>query len=183
VGSGQIVRTVVGSGQAETAFISAPLADFLGYSMRHARCSPQGMELETDGLEPLKEKVIGYAIEVHRVLGPGLLEAVYRDCLCVELHAANLKVDSERRVSLDYKGHRVTNGLKMDLVVEDRLVIEVKAVDRLHPVFQAQLITYLKLAGLPAGLLLNFNATTLTAGLKRVVHPDLYVRRVESDWT
>jgi GxxExxY protein len=88
-------------------------------------------------------------------------------------------VDSERRVSLDYKGHRITNGLKMDLVVDDCLVVEVKAVDRLHPVFHAQLITYLKLADLPAGLLMNFNGTTLCAGLKRVVHPELYVRRVE----
>ena len=139
------------------------------------------MQLPAEGLEPLKEKVIGCAIEVHRVLGPGLLEAVYRDCLCVELRAVNLRVDSERRVSLDYKGHRITNGLKMDLVVEDCLVVEVKAVDRLHPIFQAQLITYLKLADLPAGLLLNFNATTLCAGLKRVVHPELYVRRVEAD--
>jgi GxxExxY protein len=131
----------------------------------------------SEGLESLKEKVIGCAIEVHRVLGPGLMESVYRDCLCIELRAEKLRVDSERRVSFDYKGHRITNGLKMDLVVEDCLVVEVKAVDRLHPVFQAQLITYLKLAELPAGLLLNFNATTLCAGLKRLVHPDLYVRR------
>jgi GxxExxY protein len=137
------------------------------------------MQLQTEGLEPLKERVIGCAIEVHRVLGPGLMEAVYRDCLCIELRSANLRVDSERRVSLDYKGHRITNGLKMDLVVEDCLVVEIKAVDRLHPLFQAQLITYLKLAGLPAGLLMNFNETTLCAGLKRLVHPDLYLRRVE----
>ena len=133
-----------------------------------------------DGLEQLKEKVIGCAIEVHRVLGPGLLESIYRDCLAVELQIANLRADSERRVSLDYKGHRIANGLKIDLVVEDCLVVEVKAVDRMHPAVQAQVITYLKLAELPAGLLLNFNANTLCAGLKRVVHPELYVRRVEA---
>lgn len=132
----------------------------------------------SDVSEALKEQVIGCAIEVHRVLGPGLLERIYRDCLCIELRAGKLRVDCERPVSLDYKGHRITHGLKIDLVVEDCLVVEVKALDQLHPVHQAQVITYLKLSGFSAGLLMNFNATTLRAGLKRLVRPDLYVRRI-----
>ena len=127
--------------------------------------------------EALTEQVIGCAIEVHRVLGPGLMERIYRDCLCIELRAEKLRVDCERHVSIDYKGHRIANGLKIDLVVENCLVVEVKALDQLHPVHQAQVITYLKLSGFDDGLLMNFNATTLRAGLKRLTRPDLYVKR------
>ena len=128
-------------------------------------------------VDSLTEKIIGCAIEVHRAMGPGLLESIYRDCMLIELNEQKLRVVSERRVSVVYKGHRVGSGLIVDLMVEDRVIVEVKAVEQLHPVHSAQAITYLKLTGCPAALLLNFNATSLRAGLKRLVHPDLYVKR------
>jgi GxxExxY protein len=126
--------------------------------------------------EELTEKIIGCAIEVHRTLGPGLLESVYRECMIIEMRRQHLRVDSERHVPLTYKGHRIGSPLKLDLLVDDCIVVELKAVDRLHPVHLAQGITYLKLTGYPAGLLMNFNATTLKAGLKRLVHPDRYLK-------
>jgi GxxExxY protein len=127
-----------------------------------------------DDLESLKEQVIGCGIAVHRALGPGLLESIYRDCLSIELRAAGLTVERERCVAIQYRGQVVGAALKVDLVVENRLIVEVKAVERLHPVFSAQVLTYWKLTGFPIGLLMNFNNTTLKAGLKTLVHPDLY---------
>jgi len=131
-------------------------------------------------LDELTEKIIGAAIEVHRTLGPGLLESVYQECLIVELRRCQLHVDSERHVRLTYKGERIESQLKLDLLVEERVVVEVKAVDRLHPIHQAQVITYLKLIGCPAALLMNFNSIVLKSGLKRLDHPDLYVKNVFS---
>jgi GxxExxY protein len=128
-------------------------------------------------VEELTEKIIGCAIEVHRTLGPGLLESVYRECMIIEMRQQHLRVDSERHVPLTYKGHRIGSTLKLDLLVDDCIVVELKAVERLHPVHLAQGITYLKLTGYPAGLLMNFNATTLRAGLKRLDHPDRYVKK------
>ena len=136
-----------------------------------------GMTQVNVDIDALTEKVIGCAIEVHRILGPGLLESVYRECLIIELRAAGLHVESERRMAIDYKGHRVAEALRIDLLVEGRLVLELKAVERLHPIHQAQTITYLKLLELPAGLLLNFHAVTLKAGLRRVNHPDKHQTR------
>jgi GxxExxY protein len=128
----------------------------------------------TDSIDELTERIIACAIAVHTTLGPGLLESIYLDCLTIELVAAGLRVERNRSVPVMYRGQRVRDDLKLDLVVEGCIVIEVKAVDRLHPVHLAQLITYLKLTGFPAGLLMNFNATTLCGGLKRVDHPDRY---------
>lgn len=128
----------------------------------------------SDSLEALKEHVIGCGIAVHRTLGPGLLESIYRDCLTMELRAAGLDVERERRVSVRYRGHLVGAFLKIDLVVDRKLIVEVKAVEHLHPVFFAQVITYLKLTECPAGLLMNFNSTTLVSGLRTIVHPDLF---------
>lgn len=128
-------------------------------------------------LDALTEKVIGCAIEVHRTLGPGLLESVYRECMIIEMLGQHLSVQSERHVPLEYKGQRIKSQLKLDLLVEGCVVVELKAVDDLHPVHLAQVITYLKLTGYPAGLLMNFNSTTLRAGLKRLDHPDRYVRK------
>src|SRR5688500_1809776 len=93
-------------------------------------------------LEPLTKRIIGCAIEVHRNLGPGLLESVYQDCLLMELVDAELKVASGRTVPLVYKGRRLKDNLKLDLLVEECVVVELKAVDRMHPVYQAQVITY-----------------------------------------
>jgi GxxExxY protein len=128
----------------------------------------------SDDLEALKERVIGCAITVHRELGPGLLESMYQDCLAIELRLAGFAVERERRVHFQYRGQPVGAALKVDLVVDDRLIVEVKAVERLHPVHLAPVITYLKLTGVPTGLLMNFNATALRGGLRSAVHPDLY---------
>ena len=95
----------------------------------------------------------------------------------MELTLVGLSAEIERRVPVFYRGERVRGDLRLDILVEGRLVVEVKATERLHPVYQAQVITYLKLTGFPAGLLLNFNATTLRAGLKRLDHPDIYAQK------
>lgn len=97
--------------------------------------------------------------------------------MLVELKAEGLKIRTDRQIPLEYRGQRV-GSLKFDILVEECLIIEVKAVEQLHAIHSAQVITYLKLTGCPAGLLMNFNATTLKAGLRRLDHPDLYLKRV-----
>jgi GxxExxY protein len=123
-------------------------------------------------VEALTHEVIGCAIEVHRVLEPGLLESVYRECLTMELIDRHLLVKSEHRIPVSYKGRSIRSELKLDLLVEGCLVVELKSVERLHRIHLAQVITYLKLTGCPAGLLMNFNVTSLRTGLKRLTHPD-----------
>jgi GxxExxY protein len=135
------------------------------------------MSMTDDQIEALTETIIGCAIEVHKMLGPGLLESVYRDCLIVELRGSKFAVEIDRRVAIDYKGQRIRSKLIIDLLVEKCIVVELKAVESLHPVHKAQVITYLKLTGCPAGLLMNFNATTLRAGLRRLDHPDRYAKK------
>ena len=129
-------------------------------------------------IEPLTNKIIGCAIEVHRELGPGLLESVYQECLVLELQNAEIDVESDRRVPIEYKGRRLRGKLTLDLLVAGCIVVELKAVDHMHPVYLAQVITYLKLTGCPAGLLMNFNTASLRTGLRRLDHPDLHHRRV-----
>ena len=121
--------------------------------------------------------MIGCAIEVHRALGPGLLESVYAECLGLELTATGLAYESQTLVPLFYRGQRIHTGLRLDFLVDGCLVIELKAVERMNPLYLAQVITYLKLSGHPAGVLLNFNTTSLRSGLRRLEHPDLYRRR------
>jgi len=111
---------------------------------------------------------------VHSTLGPGLLESVYVECLVIDLRTSGLTVEIERRVPIVYRGEKIRTRLRVDLIVDGRLIVEIKAVERLHPVHQAQVITYLKLTGCPAGLLFNFNATSIRQGLKRLDHPDIY---------
>jgi GxxExxY protein len=129
-------------------------------------------------IDELTELVIGCAIAVHTTLGPGLLESIYKDCLFIELTLQGIQVSREHPVPIEYRGRRVRDDLKIDLFIDGRLVVEVKVADRLHPVHQAQVITYLKLTGCPAGLLLNFNATSLRAGLKRLDHPAIYAEKL-----
>ena len=129
-------------------------------------------------IDELTELVIGCAIAVHTALGPGLLESIYRDCLVIELTLAGIQVSREHPVTIEYRDQRVRGDLRIDLLVGGRLVVEVKAADRLHPVHLAQVITYLKPTGCPAGLLLNFNATSLRAGLKRLDHPTVYAEKL-----
>ena len=128
-------------------------------------------------IDELTETVIGCGIAVHTKFGPGLIESVYHECMVIELVANALLVEVEKRVPLVYREQQLRDDLRLDLLVDGRLIVEVKAVERIHPVHVAQVITYLKLTGCPAGLLMNFNATTLTAGLKRLDHPDIYAEK------
>lgn len=118
----------------------------------------------------LSAKIIGAAIAVHRELGPGLLEGVYQRCLLQELADANVSALSEVPVPIVYKGHRVGHDLRIDLLVDDRIVVEVKSVDELHPIHTAQVLTYLKLTGHRLGLLINFNELKLIDGLERIMN-------------
>ena len=130
----------------------------------------------SEPVDSLTERIIGCAIEVHRELGPGLLESIYRKSLEIELSEQGLKVDKNKPIDLKYRGREIGPALVFDLQVENRIIVEVKAVERLHPVHLAQVMTYLKLTGCDAGLLLNFNVTALRAGVRRLTHPDLYSR-------
>ena len=115
----------------------------------------------------LSEQIIGGAIEVHRELGPGLLESLYEKALCFELERRSLSVKNQLEVPVLYKGQRL--GVhRLDLLVEHQIVVELKAVDRFDPVHQAQLLGYMKLANKPLGLLINFNVPVLKDGVKRI---------------
>ena len=119
-------------------------------------------------IEGVMERVIGAAIEVHRHLGPGFLEATYHRALCIELEERGMTFKADRRVEVTYKGHQIT-GQKLDLVVESCVIVEIKAVSQLEEIHGAQLVAYLKATGLRAGLLMNFNKPVLKAGLRRIV--------------
>src|SRR6266853_5697989 len=117
----------------------------------------------------LSERVIGSAIEVHRHLGPGLLESAYEECLCFELKQFGIEHRRQVPLPVVYKDVRLDCGYRMDIVVEHTLVVEIKAIERVTPVHEAQMLTYLRLSGLQIGLLLNFNSVTLRQGLRRFV--------------
>jgi GxxExxY protein len=116
----------------------------------------------------LTEAIIGAAITVHRELGPGLLESVYEKCLALELTKSGLQVCSQKEIPLTYKGLALESGFRADLIVENRVLIELKSVDQLLPVHTAQVLTYLKLTGLRTALLINFNVQLLKNGIKRL---------------
>ncbi|MBE7421111.1 MAG: hypothetical protein EFKGCFLK_02561 [Rhodocyclaceae bacterium] len=118
--------------------------------------------------DALTEQIIGAAIEVHRTLGPGLLESAYEECLCVELGLRDIRFRSQVELPVVYKEHRVDGGYRLDLVVGDSVVVEIKAVERLLPLHEAQLLTYLRLSGMATGLLLNFNDPVLKDGIRRM---------------
>jgi GxxExxY protein len=120
-------------------------------------------------VDRLTEEVISAAIEVHRALGPGLLESAYRICLCHELRLREFTVETERPLPVHYKGVALDCGYKLDLLVENKVVVELKTVDKIHPVHEAQLLTYLRLGGWQVGLILNFNVSVLRDGIKRRV--------------
>ena len=120
--------------------------------------------------DPLTSEIIAAAIEVHRALGPGLVEAVYEQCLCHELHPRGLSFRLQVDVPVVFKGVKLDCGHRLDLVVEDKVVLELKSVDRIDSVHLAQLLTYLKLTGLEVGLLINFNVEVLRNGIKRRVN-------------
>lgn len=116
-------------------------------------------------------EVIGALIEVHRCLGPGLMESAYEACICAELSQRRLDFERQRALPIEYKGVKLECGYRLDVVVFNRILLEVKAVERLLPIHEAQVITYLRLARLSVGLLVNFNSTKLRNGLRRLT-PD-----------
>jgi len=147
-----------------------------GFGARFAAGAPlalcDGMLIDA-AFNPTTERIIGAAVEVHRTMGPGLLESTYLECLECELAERGLRYERERVVPIVYKQKRLKKTYKLDLVIENLVVVEVKSVAALLGVHEAQVITDLKLTGYPAGLLMNFNVAKLMAGgVKRLVHPD-----------
>ena len=124
----------------------------------------------------LTETIIGCAIEVHKTLGAGLLESVYRECMIIEMTRAPLRFEQERSIKLTYKGAPINTRLRIDLIVEGLVVVELKAIEHVHPIHLSQVISYLKLTDAPAGLLLNFNVTSMRSGVRRLDRPDLYAQ-------
>jgi len=126
--------------------------------------------LTADRLNRITEIIIGAAIRVHRTLGPGLLESVYLACLAFELAEEGVGVETQRPIPVEYRGVRLECGFRADLIVEGAVIVEVKSLERLAPVHQAQMITYLRLSGCLVGLILNFNSRVMKDGIKRVVN-------------
>ena len=119
--------------------------------------------------DELSNRVIGCALEVHRNLGPGLLESTYEQCLAHEFKIAELPFKLQCPLPVEYKGVKLDCGYRIDLLVDDSLILELKSVDKLLPIHQAQLLTYMKLSGISVGLLINFNVKYLKHGIKRMV--------------
>ena len=118
--------------------------------------------------DPLTEKVIGAAIEVHRVLGPGLLESAYEECLAYELSQAGFQVARQVDLPVHYKSVELNCGYRIDLLIDKSLIVELKTVENFLPIHEAQLLTYLRLSGITTGLLINFNVPVLKNGLRRM---------------
>ncbi len=117
----------------------------------------------------LTEKVIGLAIEVHRQLGPGLLESAYEECICLELKEAGFAFRRQVPLPVSYKSVRLDCGYRIDIVINGQLIVELKTVERLMPIHDAQLLTYMKLSGIRTGSLLNFNSAVLKDGIRRLM--------------
>ena len=121
-------------------------------------------------LNQISGEIIGAAIDVHSELGPGLLESVYEECLAYELMLRNILFERQKPIPVMYKGKPIDCGFRLDLLVSDSIVVELKTVDQILPVHQAQLMTYLKLTGCKLGLILNFNVEKMMKGIKRMVN-------------
>jgi GxxExxY protein len=119
--------------------------------------------------DEISKIVIGAAIEVHRHLGPGLLESVYQQCLARELSLRNIEFETEKQVPINYKGVKLDDGYRLDFLVEKKVIVELKAIEKLIPLFDAQLLTHLKLMECKLGLIINFNVPLLKDGIKRIV--------------
>jgi GxxExxY protein len=138
-------------------------------------------ESEGKRVDRISAAVIGCAIDVHRFLGPGLLESAYEICLAHELMSQGHQVERQRQIPVLYRGTRIDCGYRLDLVVDDVLIVEVKAVESLQPIHSAQLLSYLRLSGLPLGLLINFNVGLLKQGVRRLKpFPSVSVSSVSS---
>ena len=121
-------------------------------------------------LNELSSKIIGAAIEVHKILGPGLLESAYEQCLCKELDLRKIFFERQKPLPLEYKGDKLDCGYRLDVVVEKAIILELKACQEIEPIHKAQLLTYLKLSKLSLGLLLNFNVRLMRDGIVRIVN-------------
>jgi GxxExxY protein len=119
-------------------------------------------------LNKLTEKIIGCAIEVHKTLGPGLLESIYENALCFELTISGIAYNKQVKIPIVYKGSDLGD-YRIDLLVEDEIIVELKTAEKIEPVFEAQLLTYLKITGKRIGLLINFNVPILKNGIKRII--------------
>ena len=126
--------------------------------------------MEMNSLNDLSYKIIGSAMEVYKTLGPGLLESAYEKALVHELNLAGIPVQSQVGVEMSYKGVNIGEGLRLDLLVDNQIIVELKSVEELKPVHHKQLLTYLRLMDKRLGLLINFNVTDIMQGIKRVVH-------------
>ena len=126
--------------------------------------------LTQDPANEITSKIIGCAIEVHRHLGPGLLESAYEQCLLHELHKNDLTFKTQLGVAVHYKGVTLSCGFKLDLIVEDQVLVEIKAVEQLGWLHEAQLLTYLRLTGKRLGLVINFNVPVLKHGIRRIIN-------------
>jgi GxxExxY protein len=126
------------------------------------------MKRSLEFLNPLSNRIIGCAIEVHRQLGPGLLESVYENALCVELKNTGISFEQQKEMAVDYKGNSV-GSFRIDILVENAIVLELKSIERHDPIFEAQLLSYMKLGKFPIGILLNFNNVLLKKGIKRMI--------------
>jgi len=123
-----------------------------------------------EAINQLTEEIIGAAIEVHRNLGPGLLESTYEACLSFELAERKLNLEAQKPLPEIYKGTQLDAGYRQDLLVEDMVIVEIKSVDQVAPIHHAQLLSYLKLSGCKVGLLINLNVQLLKNGIKRVIN-------------
>ena len=128
------------------------------------------VEFSSDQINFLTEKIIGCGIEVHRAIGPGLLESAYEECLCYELAQHGLNFRRQVPLPVVYKEVKLDCGYKLDMIVEDAVILEIKAVDRLISIHEAQLLSYLRMLNLKVGLLLNFHSAVLKDGIKRIVN-------------
>jgi GxxExxY protein len=121
-------------------------------------------------INELSSRIIGAAIEVHKALGPGLLESAYEECICHELSLRGLSLERQKPLAVRYKGINLDCGYRLDVVVEDAIILELKSCEKIEPIYKAQLLTYLKLSGVKLGLLLNFNVTLMKDGIVRIVN-------------
>jgi GxxExxY protein len=123
-----------------------------------------------DDINKLTGEVIGAAIEFHKRLGPGLLESAYEECLCHELKLKEIPFEKQKELPIEYKGVKIKCGYKLDVIVANNLILELKACESMLPIHEAQLLTYLKLTGIKVGLLVNFNVPVLKEGIRRLAN-------------
>lgn len=135
--------------------------------MKITDASAEALSVQDYPEKALTHEIIGAAIEVHRLLGPGLLESVYQNCLARELSLRGIQFEQEKPLPVEYKGTLIDCGYRLDFLIDNKVVVELKAVEKIDPVHEAQLLTYLRLTGCKVGLLINFNVPILVKGVKR----------------